>query len=161
MSKISLTPNAAGTGTFTIAAPGTNTDRTLTLPDNSGTVLTTATTTGIDASALSTGTVATARLGSGTADSTTFLRGDNTWQTIPVSATTENVLEATASASAGAVGTYGYLEPTSSITASPGSTRAGSGLRWFTGGSTTLSGTWRLLGQLASSANGRVWLRIS
>jgi hypothetical protein len=38
MSKISLTPNAAGTGTFNIAAPGTNTNRTLTLPDSSGTV---------------------------------------------------------------------------------------------------------------------------
>jgi hypothetical protein len=38
MSKIALTPNNSGTGTFTIAAPGTNTDRTLTLPDASGTV---------------------------------------------------------------------------------------------------------------------------
>jgi hypothetical protein len=40
MSKIALTPNISGTGTFTIASPGTSTDRTLTLPDNSGTVLT-------------------------------------------------------------------------------------------------------------------------
>ena len=43
MSKIALSGNASGTGTFTIASPGTSTDRTLTLPDNSGTVLTTAT----------------------------------------------------------------------------------------------------------------------
>ena len=40
MSKIALTPDAAGTGVFTIASPATNTDRTLTLPDQSGTVLT-------------------------------------------------------------------------------------------------------------------------
>lgn len=33
MSKITLAPNAAGTGTLTVAAPNTNTDRTLTLPD--------------------------------------------------------------------------------------------------------------------------------
>lgn len=33
MSKIALTPNASGTGTLTIAAPNTSTDRTLTLPD--------------------------------------------------------------------------------------------------------------------------------
>ena len=41
MSKIALAGNALGTGTLTIASPNTNTDRTLTLPDNSGTVLTT------------------------------------------------------------------------------------------------------------------------
>jgi hypothetical protein len=33
MSRITLAPNASGTGTLTIAAPNTNTDRTLTLPD--------------------------------------------------------------------------------------------------------------------------------
>jgi len=33
MSKITLAPNASGTGALTIAAPNTNTDRTLTLPD--------------------------------------------------------------------------------------------------------------------------------
>lgn len=40
MSKIALTPNASGTGTFTIASPNSNTNRTLTLPDEAGTVLT-------------------------------------------------------------------------------------------------------------------------
>ena len=40
MSKISLSPHASGTGNFTIASPATNTDRTLTLPDNTGTILT-------------------------------------------------------------------------------------------------------------------------
>jgi hypothetical protein len=44
MSKIALTPDNGGTGIFTIASPGTNTDRTLTLADNTGTVLTTAST---------------------------------------------------------------------------------------------------------------------
>ena len=38
MSKIALTPDASGTGTFTIAAPNSNTNRTLTLPDTSGTM---------------------------------------------------------------------------------------------------------------------------
>jgi hypothetical protein len=42
MSKIALSGNASGTGTFTFAAPGTNTDRTLTLPDASGTLARTA-----------------------------------------------------------------------------------------------------------------------
>lgn len=40
MSKISLTPNASGTGTFTIASPNSNTSRTLTLPDADGALLT-------------------------------------------------------------------------------------------------------------------------
>jgi hypothetical protein len=39
MSKIALTPNASGTGTFTIAAPNSNTNRTITLPDSDGTLL--------------------------------------------------------------------------------------------------------------------------
>jgi hypothetical protein len=40
MSKVAIQGNASGTGTFTIAAPNSNTDRTLTLPDEAGTVLT-------------------------------------------------------------------------------------------------------------------------
>jgi hypothetical protein len=44
MSKISITPNASGTGVFTISSPATNTNRTLTLPDEAGTVLTSAST---------------------------------------------------------------------------------------------------------------------
>jgi hypothetical protein len=39
MSKIALSGNASGTGTFTIASPDSSTDRTLDLPDASGTVL--------------------------------------------------------------------------------------------------------------------------
>jgi hypothetical protein len=42
MSKIALQGDASGTGTFTIASPNSNTDRTLTLPDEAGTVLTSA-----------------------------------------------------------------------------------------------------------------------
>jgi hypothetical protein len=38
MSKIALSGNASGTGTLTIAAPNTNTDRTLDLPDAAGTI---------------------------------------------------------------------------------------------------------------------------
>jgi hypothetical protein len=49
MSKIALSGNASGTGTFTLASPNSNSDRTLNLPDNSGTVLTSATTTGFPA----------------------------------------------------------------------------------------------------------------
>ena len=40
MSKVAIQGNASGTGTFTLAAPNSSTDRTLTLPDEAGTVLT-------------------------------------------------------------------------------------------------------------------------
>ena len=39
MSKIALTPNASGTGTFTLASPNSSTSRTLTLPDTTGELL--------------------------------------------------------------------------------------------------------------------------
>jgi len=44
MSKVAITGNASGTGVFTVASPNSNVDRVLTLPDETGTVLTTATT---------------------------------------------------------------------------------------------------------------------
>jgi hypothetical protein len=40
MSQVALSGNVSGTGTFTIAAPNSNTDRTLSLPDQTGTLLT-------------------------------------------------------------------------------------------------------------------------
>lgn len=54
MSKVAIQGNASGTGVFTVASPNSNTDRTLTLPDEAGTVLTTA---GVPTSALPAGTV--------------------------------------------------------------------------------------------------------
>ena len=54
MSKIALTPSATGTGVFTISSPATNTDRTLTLPDEAGTIITTA---GVPSSAMPAGSV--------------------------------------------------------------------------------------------------------
>jgi hypothetical protein len=58
MSKIALTPNASGTGTLTIAAPDTNTDRTITLPDSTSTLATTADLAGVESITLL-GTIAT------------------------------------------------------------------------------------------------------
>jgi hypothetical protein len=40
VSLVKIQGNASGTGIFTVAAPNSNTDRTLTLPDNTGTIAT-------------------------------------------------------------------------------------------------------------------------
>jgi hypothetical protein len=40
MTKISITPNASGTGTFNLTAPNSSANRTFTLPDATGTVYT-------------------------------------------------------------------------------------------------------------------------
>jgi hypothetical protein len=55
MSKVQLQGNVSGTGVFTIASPNSNTDRTLTLPDSSGTIATTGQ--AVTRSQLPTGTV--------------------------------------------------------------------------------------------------------
>ncbi len=65
MSKIALEGNVSGTGTFTIAGPNTNTNYTITLPQETGTLITTGITTGLNGSAISTGVVAASFGGTG------------------------------------------------------------------------------------------------
>jgi hypothetical protein len=186
MSQVTLQGNASGTGVFTIAAPNSNTNRTLNLPDAAGdVVLTTATQTltnkSISGGQIDSGTVAVARLGSGTPGTGNFLRGDGSWQAVPASApSTTDVLNATAGATAGAVGTYAFLADltNSNTNINQGATLAGSSLRFscIASGSfgsfapvngQTPSGTWRLMGfglRDAGSSNQRyasLFLRIS
>lgn len=66
MSRIALTPNASGTGTLTIAAPNTNTDRTLTLPDVTTTLVGTDATQTLTNKTFSGGTVTGATISSST-----------------------------------------------------------------------------------------------
>lgn len=54
MSLVKVSGNASGTGTLTIAAPNTNSDFTLTLPQNTGTLITTASTAVVTQAMLST-----------------------------------------------------------------------------------------------------------
>jgi hypothetical protein len=82
MAKVKITGHASGSGVITVTAPNTSTDRTVTLPDSTGTILDE--NSSLPAANL-TGTVATARLGSGTASSGTILYGDQTYKTAPTS----------------------------------------------------------------------------
>lgn len=156
MSSIKLSPSASGTGEFTIAAPNSNTNRTLNLPDASGTVVT------------KSGTfIAPSELASGTANNTTFLRGDNTWQTI-AGVDTTSVLNATAGLSLGAVGSYSFLFGVGNL--APGATVAGSSLFYASAMPSLASsprppGTWRTLGKTggaeAPSDSTTLFVRIS
>ena len=82
MAKVKIQGHASGSGVITVTAPNTSTDRTITLPDSTGTILDE--NSSLPAANL-TGTVATARLGSGTASSGTILYGDQTYKTAPTS----------------------------------------------------------------------------
>jgi hypothetical protein len=83
--------------------------------------------------------------------------------------TTSQVLSATASASVGAVGTYGLLRHNNnSVNYDPGGTISGSSLEWTTGGGNAggdyASGTWRCMGKKRTGGTSNfvtVWLRIS
>jgi hypothetical protein len=97
-----------------------------TLPAASGANLT-----NLNASNLSSGTVATARLGSGTANNTTFLRGDNTWATVSGGIT----LSDAANLGVGGSVTISYLTSTASV--SIGGDISGVYLFRATSGSTT------------------------
>ena len=83
---------------------------------------------------------------------------------------TADVLDATAGASVGAVGTYAFLEQTGSGDESnPGDTKAGSVLVYSNAGGeveggTSPAGTWRCMGRQTNTEGGRsttLWLRIS
>lgn len=83
-------------------------------------------------------------------DSTTQSTANNT------PANTTNVLAATAGASLGAVGTYGQMKRTVITAAGPGTTVAGSQLKFSsnsveTGG--TQAGTWRVMGNMNVSGD--------
>jgi len=76
-----IVKNTTTTGVLSIASPGTD----YVAPTGSGAGLT-----ALNASALGSGTAPTARLGSGVADTTTFLRGDNSWASPTVGALSAN-----------------------------------------------------------------------
>jgi len=66
MAKVKITGHASGTGILTVTAPNTSTDRTITLPDATGTLLNSdgsgASLTALNATQLTTGTIPIARI---------------------------------------------------------------------------------------------------
>ena len=136
MSQVKISGNASGTGIFTIASPNSNSNQTLTLPDETGTVVlgggalgtpssgNGSNLTNLNASNLATGTVPTARLATGTADSTTYLRGDSTWATVTAGISAQNCSYTGTVVESGSFSTTG-----GSVTVDLGSNRVVTGIR--------------------------------
>jgi hypothetical protein len=109
----------------------------------------------LDAGKITTGTIATARLGSGTANSGTYLRGDQTWaaitagQPIPTSSTL-------------AVGSFALLIKTSAGSVANHSTIAGSNLELVIGTyDSTLTGHLISKSQINGTAQTGTWTNVS
>lgn len=171
-----------GTNYIELTAPASvSSNQTVTFPDETGTVITTATTTGLNASAISSGTLAVARGGTGAATLTAnnVIIGNGTSAvTFVAPGTSGNVLTSngtvwastaapTPSSSVGAVGTYALLRNANNTTLNAGDTVTG-GLEYANSGgssSGSASGTWRCMGYTEGGAgNARIttlFLRIS
>jgi hypothetical protein len=171
MSKINIAGNSTGTGTITVLAPSTNANRTINLPDENGTLITTGAT--IGAASGGTGqtslTANNVLLGNGTSPVQFVAPGSNgnvltsngtTWTSAAPAGgapTTQQVLNATAGFTANVVGSFCAPSRTLSTTA-VGSTTAGSNIRGKDGFNEELnpnfSGTWRNIGASQSSTSG-------
>ena len=89
MSNIAITPNSSGTGTISITAPNTNTNRTIALPDTAGNVITTGDTGTVVTGMVANDAITSAKIdtnivlegtlgvGTGSGDTTLHVKGDN------------------------------------------------------------------------------------
>ena len=164
MSKISIAGATTGTGTFTLASPATNVDRVLTLPDEAGTVLTTA---GVPASAMPAGSVIqvvsnfiTAAF-STTATSPTNVTGFNVTIT-PSSTNNKILLLAVLHGNNTATGFFTqYTRNGTVLTVGDTTPQVANGLTYEAGGSTQESTTYMLLDSPSSTSaltyQGQVW----
>jgi hypothetical protein len=189
MSQVTLQGNASGTGIFTVAAPNSNTNRTVNLPDAGGDVVLadatqTLTNKSISGAQINSGTVAVARLGSGSPSASNFLRGDGSWQAVSGGVTSLNgQTGAITSTDLDAIGSYILGRPAGATNYAQNTTFAGASLfsmgmvgnnvaRWssfysaFSNAASlrTLPGTWRTTtGAGTNNGDGGfgLWVRIS
>jgi len=139
VSKIALAPNASGTGTFTIAAPNSNTDRTLNLPDSAGTMM--LTNTAVAKSQLPAGSVLqvvqSVRTASFVTTSTSFVATGLSASITPTSATSKILIFTHTITDNGANGR------TALVTIYRGATDLGGGNEGFGGASSDTGGSTR------------------
>ena len=138
MSQISITGASTGTATFTIESPATSTNRTLTLPDETGTIITTA---GVPASSLPAGSVLqvvqSVRTASFTTTSTSFIATGLSASITPTSATSKILIFTHTITDNAANGR------TALVTIYRGATNLGGGTEGFGGASSDTGGSTR------------------
>lgn len=167
MSKIALSPDDSGTGTFTLASPNSNTNRTLTLPDSAGELLTT---TGDGSGLTGIATAAQGALAATALQAASSLNSANLTGALP--AIDGSALTGVGgSTTVGTVGTYAFLGAISYFTPAspnaPGGTLSGSSLYYKDAdrsSTTSPAGTWRIMGGSGDATYTQapsVWLRIS
>ena len=136
MSKVAIVGDPSGTGTFTISAPNGNTDRTLVLPDEAGTIITTA---GVPASAMPAGSVIQVvqaeHIGNTITSSTSFVNTPLAVTITPTSSTSKIYIIASGGLDNNGSGNSGY------VTIDRNGTNLGNG----TSGFTYIFNTYRLL----------------
>lgn len=106
--------------------------------------------TALNASNLGSGTVPTARLGSGTADNTTYLRGDGTWATLTATAADAGTLTGTTLAANVVTASLATIQPPVSTVGAGGTTLSLIGGNANPGGNGVGGGTVSLLGGAAA-----------
>ena len=174
MSLVKVQGNVSGTGTLTIAAPNTNSDRTLTLPDQTGTLLTGSGAIGVNASAAANSLVinASGNVGIGTSSPGTKLDVDGQFRVRNGGATGYAIVEYGASATAannwhvGSEGDGSFRFYSGVFGAGVERARFDSGGNFLVGGSSTLNGSRQtiysssgiaLVCRATSSAAGKFW----
>jgi hypothetical protein len=172
MSKVAITGNASGTGTLTLSAPNTDTDRTLTIPDATTTLvgtdatqtltnktLTSPTITGANMSSMASSVITSGTAVASTSGTSIDFTGIPSW--VKRITVMFNGVSTNGSSSlliqlgdSGGIETTGYLNTAASYSTAIGTTSATSGFNLRTG-----SAAEEIIGQMVlTNVSGNVWV---
>jgi hypothetical protein len=167
-------PTFTGTPATVTAAIGTNTTQIASTAYVKSEIGNSTAASAVNLTGTSTASINSSALATGTANATTFLCGDRSWQVVSTTPTTAQVLTATAGSTGGDVGTYACMRgsvPAATNLVSLNGTIAGSSLSFAPTTTTTVaaptgSGTWKCMGRYDNNTGSTqtittLWLRVA